>query len=426
MTSSVASVDSLFSAIETRRTIYPLTKTSTVPDSRIREIVESTIKHTPSAFNVQSARAVILLGADHEKLWEKGSVFLQKSVPAEVWEKFAPRVQGFKAAYGTALWFEDSEDLDDLKEKNPQVQHVISEWSDHSSGMHHFIAWTALSLEGLGCNLQHYNLLPGFTKEVLEEWKLPQTWVLKSQLVFGKPINGMVRDRDRTYKPVEDRMSLLVTIFIIELICYLVLSIGAKPINDSVRLSTIDVKADSRLIPPHQLWQIYNRTPLASSKDFQDQVRLRQDVVRMKRELAGISAQDDFAKWAKLRRQHDKAMEEYDKKAAALSASRSSFDIKATAIRWTCTRGLQIALQFWHTKTPIFTYPRGWFPWQIEWILGFPRCPYGGVSINVWSNTCSVVIALVGELVGYALKYVQEVRSRRPQKTKQPQKTKAN
>jgi tail-anchored protein insertion receptor len=34
----------------------------------------------------------------------------------------------------------------------------------------------------------------------------------------------------------------------------------------------------------------------------------------MKRELAAISAQDDFARWAKLRRQHDKAMEEHDKK----------------------------------------------------------------------------------------------------------------
>jgi tail-anchored protein insertion receptor len=63
-----------------------------------------------------------------------------------------------------------------------------------------------------------------------------------------------------------------------------------------------------------QLWQIYSRTPFGSSKEFQDQLRLRRDVVRLKRELAGISAQDDFAKWAKLRRQHDKAMEEHDKK----------------------------------------------------------------------------------------------------------------
>jgi hypothetical protein len=39
-------------------------------------------------------------------------------------------------------------------------------------------------------------------------------------------------------------------------------------------------------------------------------------VVRLKREMAAISAQDDFARWAKLRRQHDKALEEHDKKGA--------------------------------------------------------------------------------------------------------------
>jgi len=62
---------------------------------------------------------------------------------------------------------------------------------------------------------------------------------------------------------------------------------------------------------------------------------------------------------------------------------------------------MQMFLQFWHAKTPVFTYPRGWLPWPVEWILGFPRCPYGAVSINVWSMTCGTVIALIGnELLG--------------------------
>lgn len=60
------------------------------------------------------------------------------------------------------------------------------------------------------------------------------------------------------------------------------------------------------------------------------------------------------------------------------------------------TTGFQTLLQFWHAKTPIFTYPRGWLPWPVEWILGFPRCPYGGVSINIWSMVCGSVVALVG------------------------------
>jgi hypothetical protein len=41
-------------------------------------------------------------------------------------------------------------------------------------------------------------------------------------------------------------------------------------------------------------------------------MRMKREVVRLKRELNGVSAQDDFAKWAKLRRQHDKAVVEFE------------------------------------------------------------------------------------------------------------------
>lgn len=63
-------------------------------------------------------------------------------------------------------------------------------------------------------------------------------------------------------------------------------------------------------------------------------------------------------------------------------------------------------MQFWHAKTAVFTYPRAWFPWPVEWILGFPRCPYGGVSINVWSTACATVIALVSEFIFYIIQSV--------------------
>jgi tail-anchored protein insertion receptor len=90
-------------------------------------------------------------------------------------------------------------------------------------------------------------------------------------------------------------VSLLLIVFILELISYIILTIGSKPINDL-------------------LWQLYCRTGLGPSKDFSEQMRLRREVVNLKREMASISAQDEFSKWAKIRRKHDKAMEEHDKK----------------------------------------------------------------------------------------------------------------
>jgi hypothetical protein len=64
----------------------------------------------------------------------------------------------------------------------------------------------------------------------------------------------------------------------------------------------------------------------------------------------------------------------------------------------------------------MFVYPRGWFPWQVEWVLGFPRCPYGGVSIGVWSRSCGIAIALAGELVTNVFQQVQVKQPAKPTK----------
>lgn len=115
-------------------------------------------------------------------------------------------ISGFQNAYGTILWLEDQDALDRLAAKNPLFGHLVPQWADHSSGMHQFVVWTALELDGLGCNLQHFNFMEEFSDAVTREWNLPGPWKLKSQLVFGKPVNGLVRKRPRIYSPIEDRV----------------------------------------------------------------------------------------------------------------------------------------------------------------------------------------------------------------------------
>jgi uncharacterized protein len=63
--------------------------------------------------------------------------------------------------------------------------------------------WTALEQEGLGANLQHYN--PLIDQQVVKEWGIPAHWVLKSQLVFGKPAAN-AQLAEKTFKPVEERV----------------------------------------------------------------------------------------------------------------------------------------------------------------------------------------------------------------------------
>jgi CHD5-like protein. len=61
-----------------------------------------------------------------------------------------------------------------------------------------------------------------------------------------------------------------------------------------------------------QLWALYLRLPTATSRNAKEQIRLKREVVQLKREMNATSSQDEFAKWAKLRRKHDKTMEEFE------------------------------------------------------------------------------------------------------------------
>ena len=67
-------------------------------------------------------------------------------------------------------------------------------------------------------------------------------------------------------------------------------------------------------------------------------------------------------------------------------------------------------------------------PWYVEWVLGFPRAPYGSVSVQVWGASCAVVVALVGDTVGWALASIlarQQVGGKRNTKTAMPVKATA-
>lgn len=53
--------------------------------------------------------------------------------------------------------------------------------------------------------------MPEFSEAVTKEWNLPTSWKLNSQLVFGTPVNGLVRKKERTYVPVEERVKVFGT-----------------------------------------------------------------------------------------------------------------------------------------------------------------------------------------------------------------------
>ncbi|PKS11656.1 hypothetical protein jhhlp_001807 [Lomentospora prolificans] len=173
----------LLKLIKDRRSYYPLSKDLPISASRIEEIVSQLITDVPSSFNSQSNRAILLLGAEHDKLWDIAVDALKPVVPEENWKPTGDKLAMFKGAAGTVLFFEDQDVVDDLQNKFALYADKFPVWADQSAGMLQFAIWTALEAEGLGANLQHYN--PLIDAKVAETWKVPSTWKLNAQLVFG-------------------------------------------------------------------------------------------------------------------------------------------------------------------------------------------------------------------------------------------------
>ncbi|EXJ73022.1 uncharacterized protein A1O5_04171 [Cladophialophora psammophila CBS 110553] len=196
--------DTFLDLVKGRRSIYSLSAESTIPDSKIEEIVKFAVTWAPSTYNVQSARAVVLFKENHAKLWDIVKKHMDQVPLDEGMRAYMDgRIAGWKGSYGTVMWFEDQAALDALGEKNAMVKPMLTEWSDHSTGMHQFIVWTALEAEGLGANLQHFNFHPGITADIKSTFSLPESWKLKAQLVFGKPTGG---PQDKTFEPLEKRV----------------------------------------------------------------------------------------------------------------------------------------------------------------------------------------------------------------------------
>lgn len=190
-------------AIEDRRTYYGLSKEAVVSNERIKEIVEHAVKHTPSSFNSQSARVLVLLEKEHDKFWNITMEALRKVVPAESFQATEEKINSFAGAYGTVLFYEDQNVVKALQDQYALYKDNFPVWSQQSSGMLQLVIWVALENEGYGASLQHYTEL--VEKEVAKEWNVPDNWKLIAQMPFGKPIS---EPGNKDYAPLEERVKI--------------------------------------------------------------------------------------------------------------------------------------------------------------------------------------------------------------------------
>lgn len=172
---------------QNRRSVYALGKNLPISEQNALEIIDNAVKHSPSAFNSQTAHAVVLLGENHQKLWDITFGELEKFLPNEEAKAATKgKIDSFTAAYGTILFFEDHDVVKGLQEQFPAYADNFPIWSEQSTGIASFAVWNALAEAGVGANIQHYN--PVIDEKVAAEWNIPANLVLRAQMPFGEKL----------------------------------------------------------------------------------------------------------------------------------------------------------------------------------------------------------------------------------------------
>lgn len=190
-----------FTAVKNRRSVYDISDEVIVPKGEIISITEDALKHTPSAFNSQSTRVVLLFEDEHKKMWNIVLEILKNIVPKDKFKDTETRILSFAKGYGTLLYFEDETVIEQLQNQYPLYKDNFPKWAMQANAMLQLVVWTALEDLGLGVTLQHYN--PLMDDAIKKEWNISKDWTLIGQMPFGKPLSA---PDEKQFMPIKDRL----------------------------------------------------------------------------------------------------------------------------------------------------------------------------------------------------------------------------
>ena len=148
-----------------RRSIYALGKDLELSNQELIETIQGAVLNTPTAFNSQTSRVVILLDEESDAFWNEIAYSeLEKVTPAEAFEATKERLAGFAQAKGTILFYEDQDVVKGLQEQFPLYAENFPIWSEQGHGIALYATWLALA----------------------EKNDIPANWKLRAQAPFGQ------------------------------------------------------------------------------------------------------------------------------------------------------------------------------------------------------------------------------------------------
>lgn len=201
---SKATLETLQQAFNARRTIYALGDDLPVAPQAIINIAERILLHTPSAFNSQSSRLVVLFGEQHKQLWDITETKLREAVGDGDFTSSKQKMDSFRAASGTVLFYEDKDVVKSMQDKFALYADRFPIWAQQTSAMHQYAMWTELRTLEVGASLQHYN--PLIDADIAKTLSIADNWELVAQMLFG---NILEPAGDKNYQPLNERMKVL-------------------------------------------------------------------------------------------------------------------------------------------------------------------------------------------------------------------------
>ncbi|MDE8193888.1 nitroreductase family protein [Erysipelothrix rhusiopathiae] len=177
----------IFEDLELRRSRYGLSKEAVLTEEEVIELVEASVQHTPSAFNAQTQRAVVLFGKHSDTFWDLTREALRKVAPEEGFENTVTKLESFKQGQGTILYYIDTDVVKGLQDQFALYADNFPIWAEQENGMMQLVTWTALAGAGIGASVQHYN--PLVDASAAEAFEIPSSWKLVAQMPFGKAID---------------------------------------------------------------------------------------------------------------------------------------------------------------------------------------------------------------------------------------------
>lgn len=162
--------------LKKRRSIYKLGKKLPISQEKLVSTIKEITELVPDAFNMKSSRVVVLCEEKQNLFWDSVYEIFNGQVSKD-------KINKFRDAYGTILYFYDENVVKTLQEKYPLYAENFPIWANQASGMLQFTIWTALADLGIGANLQHYN--PIIDKKIKEIFNLPENYLLIAQMPFG-------------------------------------------------------------------------------------------------------------------------------------------------------------------------------------------------------------------------------------------------